>query len=64
MEYKVVYTETIVHEFYVEANSIEEAKEEFNRMLRDSELDFSDGEVVDTERELLVDGENCDYVSF
>lgn len=64
MKYKVVYTETIVHEFYVEANSVEEAKEEFEYMGQEGKLDFSDGEIVDTEREILVNEETCEYVQF
>ena len=63
-EYKVLYTETVVHEFYVEANSVDEAKKEFKRMRQEGLLDFSDGEVVDIEREILVDEGTCKYVSF
>lgn len=46
--YKVIYTEHLVHVFYVEAESPEEAKEEFNRQGYNGELDFSDGEIYDT----------------
>ena len=47
--YKVTYKETLVHTFYVEANNEEEAEEEFRRQSMACELDFSDGEIDETE---------------
>ena len=47
--YKVIYTEIVVHLFYVEAEDEVEAIEEFDRMSRNGELDFSGGEIVDTD---------------
>ena len=46
--YKVIYTESLFHVFYVEAESEEEAREKFDKMAYNGELDFSDGEVEDT----------------
>lgn len=46
--YKVIYTETLAHTFYVEANSEEEADKAFRKQSMEGELDFSDGYVVDT----------------
>lgn len=46
--YKVIYTESLFHVFYVEAESEEEAREKFDKMAYNGELDFSDGEVDDT----------------
>ena len=46
--YKVIYTETIAHTFYVEANSEEEADKTFREKSMACELDFSGGDVIDT----------------
>lgn len=47
--YKVTYKETLIHTFYVDANSSEEAEVIFNKQGMNGELDFSDGEVDETE---------------
>ena len=62
-EYKVIYTETIVHEFYVKADSIDDVGREFDRMGMECELDFSDGDLVETTREVF-DEELNEYVEF
>lgn len=49
--YKITYTETLVHTFYVEAESTEDAIETFDEDARNGEYDFSDGEVSNTEIE-------------
>lgn len=54
--YRVLYEETLLHEFYIEAEGLVEAKEEFRRMHRDGELDFSDGTVSTSE---IYDVEEC-----
>lgn len=46
--FKVGFEEVIHHEFYVEAETKEDALNEFQWMGLDGELDFSDGEVVGT----------------
>lgn len=46
--YKITYTEKLVHEFYVEANSVEEAEDIFDNKLNHGEVDFSDGCLVDS----------------
>lgn len=46
--YKVTYTEKLVHEFYVEAESVDEASHIFNGQLNHGEVDFSDGCLVDS----------------
>ena len=43
--YKIIYREVLIQEFFVEANSEEEAQREFDRMCMSCELDFSYGEV-------------------
>ena len=45
--YKIIYTESLYHEFYVDAESKDEAREKFNHQSENGELDFSDGEVYD-----------------
>jgi hypothetical protein len=45
--YKITYTETLVHHFYVDAESETEAIECFEKGARECEFDFSNG-VVDT----------------
>ena len=47
--YKIIYKETLVHTFYVEANSEEEANKVFENQVSNGEIDFSDGEIDDTE---------------
>ena len=47
--YKVTYKETIVHEFYVEANNKEEAEKAFEEGCMEMAFDFSNGEVEETE---------------
>ena len=46
--YKVIYTETLVHTFYVEANNEEEAEKTFISKATEGEFDFSDGTVEET----------------
>ena len=46
--YKVIYTESLYHVFYVEAESVGDAKEKFENMAYNGKLDFSDGEVYDS----------------
>ena len=47
--YKVTYVETLVHAFYVEANSEEEAAEAFHQGLMDDAFDLSDGDVTSSD---------------
>ena len=47
--YKVTYKETLIHTFYVDANNEEEAEEIFKAQSMAGELDFSDGEIDETE---------------
>lgn len=49
--YKITYTETLVHTFYVDAESLEDAVETFDKDARNGEYDFSGGEVSNTEIE-------------
>lgn len=46
--YKVIYTESLFHTFYVDAESEDEAREKFDKMAYNGELDYSDGEVYDS----------------
>ena len=46
--YKIIYTEFLRHEFYVDAESENEAREKFARQSENGELDFSNGEVCDS----------------
>lgn len=43
--YKIIYTETLIHWFYVDAKSEAEAKEKFEQGLMDGEFDFTHGDV-------------------
>ena len=47
--YQIVYKETLIHTFNVEANSEAEAKAVFEEKLAYGEFDFSDGEIDTTE---------------
>lgn len=46
--YKIIYTESITHEFYVDAENENAAREEFDRKVYNGEFDFSYGTVYDT----------------
>lgn len=65
--YKVTYTEKLIHTFYVDAENEESAKEAFEEDLMQGKVDFSDGEVSDTEYKLeelgeyIPSAENGDY---
>lgn len=54
--YKVTYKETLVHTFYIEADNIEDAEDAFDRFVDHGEVDFSDGELVDSE--ITIEEEN------
>jgi hypothetical protein len=51
--YKVIYTESLVHVFYVDAENEEAAREEFDRKSANGELDYSGGEVYNTSVESI-----------
>ena len=43
--YKITYTETLIHEFYVDAENEEDADEKFKQGLYEGEFDFTRGDV-------------------
>ena len=51
--YKIIYTESLFHVFYIDANSKEEAREKFDRRSFNAELDYRYGEVYDTNVESI-----------
>ena len=53
--YQIVYKETLIHTFNVEANSEAEAKVVFEEKLAYGEFDFSDGEIDTTEFSIKED---------
>ena len=60
--YRVTYTETLVHTFYVDANNEEEADEVFREKSMECEFDFSDGEVAETGYIIECVDEDDDYI--
>lgn len=52
--YKIIYTESLCHAFYVDAESDDEAREKFERQSENGELDFSDGEVYNSEIKIVA----------
>lgn len=48
----IIYNETVTHEFFVEAESEEDAEAEFKYQVNNGEIDFSDGEVTDSSLEV------------
>lgn len=48
-KYKIVHTEKLVGEWYVEAESSEGAIEAFMTQVNNGKIDFSDMELVDSE---------------
>lgn len=55
--YKIIHKEELIGWFYVEANSEEEALEEFNFQVNDGQIDFSDMEMVESYDEAVLDNE-------
>ena len=52
--YKIIYTESLCHVFYVDAESDDEAREKFERQSENGELDFSDGEVYNSDIKIVA----------
>lgn len=52
-KYTIIYNETVTHWFDVEAESEEEALDEFNFQVDNGEIDFSDGEVTDSSLKVM-----------
>ena len=46
--YKITYTETLVHWFYVDAENAKEAANKFHMQVNCGEIDFSDGCLTDS----------------
>lgn len=59
--YKVIYKETLIHAFYVEANNEEEAQTVFEQGLMDDAFDLSDGEVDDAIYTITEDNDDHHY---
>ena len=59
--YKVTYKETLIHTFYVEANNEDEAAIVFEEGCMNSQFDFSDGCVDDTDYTITEDDDNRHY---
>lgn len=55
--YKVIYTEHLVHAFYIDADSKDDAEDEFQRRMPAGKLDFSGGEVYDSNVERIEEVE-------
>ena len=49
MKYKIKYTETLHHVFYVDAATSEDAKLKFDRLVETGKIDFCNGQVLDTD---------------
>ena len=59
--YKVTYIEKLIHTFYVEANNEEEAERVFEEGCANSQFDFSDGEIDDTDYWVNEDDDQHHY---
>ena len=51
--YKIIYKETLVHWFYVDAENEADAQARFEQGLIDCEFDFCDGDVADSDYEIV-----------
>ena len=47
--YKITYTETLVHWFYVDAENADDAKTRFEKGVMDGEFDFTHGDIDTTD---------------
>ena len=46
--FKVIYTESLYHVFYVDAENEDQAREKFNQLAFGGKLDYSNGECYDS----------------
>lgn len=53
--YKIIHKEELIGWFYVEANSEKEALAEYEAMVNNGEVDYSDMEMVDSSDEAILD---------
>ena len=53
--YKIIHREELIGWFYVEADSEEEALEEFSFQVNDGQIDFSDMEMIESSDEAVLD---------
>lgn len=53
--YKIIHKEELVGWFYVEADSKEEALEEFGFQVNNGQIDFSDVELIDSSDEAVLE---------
>ena len=51
--YRVFYKEVIEHMFYVDAESEHDVVDEFNKLVDNGEIDFSNGEIVHSDIEYI-----------
>lgn len=51
--YKIIHEEKLVGWWYVDANSEQDALDEFDRMVTNGEVDFSDMEMVDSSNQAV-----------
>jgi hypothetical protein len=51
--YRVFYEEVIEHVFYVDAESKDDIIDEFNKLVEDGKIDFSNGEVTHSDIEYV-----------
>lgn len=57
--YRIIYTESLYYDFYVDAESKDEARAKFNRKAENGDLDFSDGEPYDAGVESIEEVKHC-----
>ena len=53
--YVVIYKETVIHEFYVDAENETEAQDKFEQGLMDGEFDFTHGYTDETNYKIEED---------
>lgn len=46
--YKIIYTESLYHVFYVDAENEDEARKKYDQLAYDGKLDYSSGECYDS----------------
>ncbi len=51
--YKIDYKEILSYEFYVDAESKEQAVDKFNKMVSNGKVDFNDGYIVHSDIEYI-----------
>lgn len=59
--YKIIFKESLIHEFYIDAESKTEAEHEFYRRANNGMIDFTDGKMCDSHMNIIEERKGWQY---